>query len=726
MKIYKYCFFTFFIFLINFRAVKSQTHISDFKTPVKTLFTADGTSAITYQPDNDDIFFWDIESRQKYQSISTQWIKKCILSEDKKTLMALTSWSDDDLFYFDVETGSQKEKIPFYNKKCNWFHKDIAVGIHFYNYNDETLLEAIHTENKAIWKYVIEKDKNATIDNIIYLPKNELFIYELVKNYKSSYYKLPYMSAKPQKIKLKENFYGPIYANIKETQIVFSNGTLYDLTTDKIIFSHKTAFDNAHEIIFFDNDDKILIYSRTGKQTVVDSKTGEIIGTYILKSEEESKTFEFSGCDPEHKMLAYTCPNNTVHIVNMETGKFIAEFVKGDMLANPYARKNKTTTTSNKNTFDWTRYIGNSITIPNLIKIFQNNNFSDADFQELAYKHNFKSDLEGTSDYYTSPDNLFSIIRAKGSSYLDYIYIDIKKVSNLDFIKINSGMTYDDLENKFGPIYKGNWKTGILNVKNKYSIMLTSGSNDASNTRFTVSINFDAEGKTMKSLTLSPLVPNDFNCSEDIRIINSGCIRGNCENGDGAYQWVSGQRFEGSFKNSEIYLGNIYKTQFSSSPMLTLEEEYKRMDYLKEYLEKYEKAIESYNFWVLERNKDVINIMNNRTNADTYVKDLNRHHEYCLEYLSKAHNSIHEANNYVGSLNLGCSKAQGILSGLYLIMDDMQDIENSTMHSTVRTKVGNVEKYREGLANLDILIKKLTYGNLQQHLIECGFMFKSN
>jgi hypothetical protein len=51
----------------------------------------------------------------------------------------------------------------------------------------------------------------------------------------------------------------------------------------------------------------------------------------------------------------------------------------------------------------------------------------------------------------------------------------------------------------------------------------------------------------------------------------------------------------------------------------------------------------------------------------------------------------------------------------------MQEIENSVMHSTVNTSVGNAETYSDALKKLDVLIKKLTFGDLRQRLIECGY-----
>jgi len=706
--------FSFIVSISCICSLFSQTHTGSFASPVKTFFLNDGASVITYQPDNWEVFFWNIENSQKYFDINTNWIYKCILSADKNTLFVLQSDENGKIIAINTESGIEISRTPFTKCTSNWLTaNNESVVCFFKNYETAKLFES-DINDKTIWQLVLNEKEGKYVQSIVFLPKKKVFIYEMKdKKGASTFYKILLQSNKPQKINISSKNWGPFYVSTNEDFILLGNGSLYDFNKDKILYT-QTELNNSYEKFFFDNDSRIINFNTDGQISIYDRLTGEMTGGYNLKKENRNADFYYSGYSEDHKLLAYTHPFNTVHIVKLETGQHVASLTDGSMKPNPLAKKGKSA--DDIKCINWASYFPTegTIALPQLMNIF-NNSFAENDWQGLIYKYKFKYSKDAF-EYFESPDKNYLLAQEKGWPYIGYVNLNINKIANLDFLGISKNASWEDLKNTFGIPYCGNWMTGININKSSFSVAMFTGRIDEEKSRFVVTLNFDNDGQKIKSVTINPYLFKSFKYQGAQSIISIGCLSGDCENGEGIYQWPNGMRFSGTFYNGSALIGNLYNSQFSTEPTLVLKE------YVAEYLNIFYESIKNYEMYGNERSKDIQNIEKDKANVSEYDKDFKRHHNFCMDYLTKAADALLNVNNYLGSVKgLNCTKVQTIIAIAYNLVGEIKRVENSKMSVLAESPYKTFQTYYEIIQEIDKYLTEIDLTMVKEELIKCGY-----
>jgi hypothetical protein len=169
-------------------------------------------------------------------------------------------------------------------------------------------------------------------------------------------------------------------------------------------------------------------------------------------------------------------------------------------------------------------------------------------WNELVSKLGFSESHDGNDFYYTSKDgNLKICSNENNSSRIRSIKIFINDPAEVTFID-----HFADLKKEAYGYKNRSWNYDW------FSALCYSGNPDDKHNLFYVHFYTPNEKDKFTYVTIEPLYYYEYNYTERLKTIKNGCLKGDCLNGLGDFQWTNGLNFKGEFENGKPVEGYYY------------------------------------------------------------------------------------------------------------------------------------------------------------------------
>lgn len=372
--------------------------------------------------------------------------------------------------------------------------------------------------------------------------------------------------------------------------------------------------------------------------------------------------------------------------------------------------------------------VENIFQIDNFKLLFNKNGLTENDWNDLVRKYNFVY----SNDTYFSPDKKFSVTTWKNGHVLDlniYIYDE----SDLEIFGFNRNYTYSEMESLFGYEY---WDSDRL----AYTIIACFDSDMNRDHHFEIKFSYNSEVNAdgtnhIYCVTYSPIKPDSFELTGPGKLgfIETGCVDGDCESGDGVYQWSDGNLYEGSFTFARPYYGTVY-TYWNRMVFTKFYDGVPQNNLLPSNIEKMLQKMDEVLFDIetaMTENSEILEtkkwIENNRylerlyddkededalNSLKVWAQSGKEHTAKSIVYTRRAYDLIENRSNCPEA----CTKLARMLSALDVIEDVFDEL------LTVAGQGGAV--YSNNVENLDqyySAIKMLDYSPVIEELSSCGY-----
>ena len=278
-------------------------------------------------------------------------------------------------------------------------------------------------------------------------------------------------------------------------------------------------------------------------------------------------------------------------------------------------------------------------------------------WNELVSTFGFSESHDGNDFYYTSKDgNLKICSNEYNSSRIRSIKIFINDPADVTFIDY-----FSDLKKEAYGYKHRSWNYDW------FSALCYSGNPDDKHNLFYVYFYTPNEKDKFTYITIEPLYYYEYNYTGRLKTIENGCLKGDCLNGLGDFQWTNGLNFKGEFENGKPVEGYYYHFAHGNA----LYDSISRKETMKYNIgelaregDELEQAALAFSKEILNVTRYMVRISNNEGNRRENIDQGMKHLETASQKLFKVRREAQTMLDALHRSGIDCPKAYDRISSI--------------------------------------------------------------